>query len=145
MLISKQQETFRLLMHRDLEFLGCRPPPAVFAHEGPPLPLKLQIDLDLLARYPDADPTKVHRWFVLWVSRLDYMRAVCFGTDRYDLDGNPAGQISASHREHARRIIVANRKKPDAAPAPTAATPVRRTPPARPILTLPSLQRSTAA
>ena len=136
-----KQEAFRFLMLHDLELVGCCPPPAVFTHEGQPLPLKLQIDLDVLARFPDADPVKLSRWLRLWTRRHNYLHEVCFGTDRYDLDGTPAGQISASHREHARKILVANRRKPVTAQDTTVATPVPR----RPILSLPSMPRPTAA
>jgi hypothetical protein len=69
--------------------------------------------------------------------------AVAFTTYRFNLDGDVAGEISERDHEYARRIIVANRRKPRAPTPPTpAVAPVSRS--ERPILSLPS-PRSTAA
>jgi hypothetical protein len=157
-----KQSVFRELMLRDLgSILGCEIEalPVVFKFEGAPLPLKIGVELDVRARWPEADPARLSRWLRLWVSSRSYIREICFGgRDRFDLDGNVAGKVDDGAREHARRIIVANRRADhhhycgggdhhsDGQREPT--LPIARNTHGvggRPILSLPSLQRSSTA
>ncbi len=45
------------------------------------------------------------------VSRLEYLRTVTAGTPRVDLNGEPAGIVTASEENHARRNIAAIRAR----------------------------------
>ncbi|CAI1224571.1 ProP effector [Serratia ficaria] len=45
------------------------------------------------------------------VSRLEYLRTVTAGTPRVDLSGEPAGTVTASEENHARRNIAAIRAR----------------------------------
>lgn len=60
-----------------------------------PLPLRIGIHTDLLARYPNADPVALSRWMGRWCNSAQYRRQIAAGGMRYDLDGFVAGEISA--------------------------------------------------
>jgi sRNA-binding protein len=45
------------------------------------------------------------------VSRPEYLRTVTAGTPRVDLSGEPAGTVSASEENHARRKMAAIRAR----------------------------------
>jgi sRNA-binding protein len=70
--------------------------PAVFAHEGwqPHRPLKIGINKDIAAAgitpAEDIGPT-----LRLYVRRLMYQRALAAGGSRYDLNGEPCGEVTA--------------------------------------------------
>jgi len=57
--------------------------------------LKVGIRHDLVARFPHVKAWRLNRWLNGWCGRRAYHKAVATGHVRFDLDGKPAGQISA--------------------------------------------------
>lgn len=104
-----RQEIFAELMLRDLELLIGAEVPAVFVDKNPK-PLKINIDMDIVARFPEVDTVKLRRWFRLWVGRGAHQKVLMLGGDRFDLDGQPSGTVDELVREVARKRIVSNRK-----------------------------------
>ncbi|PPE71542.1 prop effector ProQ [Caldimonas thermodepolymerans] len=84
--------------------------PALFA--GKPKPLKLRIQVDIQARCPDTFPKQTLSAFLRRYTMSDaYLRAVSTGTHRYDLDGNPAGELSEEHRQVAQQTLAQRRAR----------------------------------
>ena len=101
--------------------------PALFAAEQPP-PLKIGIHKDLLARHPDLN-ARVLRHALAWLcERPRYQYAVRKeGAVRIDLDGQPAGEVTAEQAGIAKSKLTAwKAKKPakSAAQATHAPTPI---------------------
>ena len=89
--------------------------PALFA--GPPKPLKLRIQADIQARAPGVFAKAALSAFLRrHTGRTGYLIALTRAPQRFDLDGAPAGEISAEHRQAAldelarRRALQANRE-----------------------------------
>lgn len=74
--------------------------PALF--DGPPRPLKLRIQADIQARAPGVFSKGALSAFFRWYTgRTGYLVALTKASQRFDLDGAPAGEISAEHRQAA--------------------------------------------
>ncbi len=74
--------------------------PALF--DGPPKPLKLRVHVDIQARAPGVFPRPLLAAFMRrHTGSHAYLQAVARGTQRFGLDGEPAGEISAEHRQAA--------------------------------------------
>jgi ProP effector len=90
--------------------------PAVFA-PGQARPLKLKIQADIQARL-ETPPSRKVLSIVLQrhTTSTAYLRAMGTATQRFDLDGQPAGELAEEHRQAAqveverRRAIVAERR-----------------------------------
>ena len=91
--------------------------PALFGTQGPPKPIKLRIQADLQQRAPGLFTRKalsivLHRH----TTTTPYLKALLAAPSRFDLDGQPAGDIAEEHRQAAReeverrRAIVAARR-----------------------------------
>ena len=70
-------------------------------------PLAVGIHELLEKRFPDRTPDQVRRAIAQWrYPRLGaYLRVVARGGSRYDLDGNPCGEITESEQENARERL----------------------------------------
>ena len=87
--------------------------PALFG--GKPRPLKLRIQADIQQRAPGLFPKQALGAFLRRYTSSDaYLRAMTQETHRYDLDGQPAGEISAEHKEVARQALAQRRAREDA-------------------------------
>ncbi|MBX3627816.1 MAG: prop effector ProQ [Rhizobacter sp.] len=92
--------------------------PALFG-EGVIKPIKLRIQADIHQRAPGVFTKKALSFFLQrHTTRTAYLRAlVAEGATRVDLDGQPAGEIAAEHRDAAgvelerRRVLVEERKR----------------------------------
>jgi hypothetical protein len=74
--------------------------PALFA--GAVKPLKLRIQVDIQARAPGRfSKQALSAFFRRHTGSTSYLIAVSKAPHRYDLDGQPAGEISAEHRQVA--------------------------------------------
>jgi sRNA-binding protein len=74
--------------------------PALFA--GAPRPLKLRVHVDIQARAPGVFTRAALAAFMRrHTGSHAYLQAVARGTQRFGLDGEPAGDISAEHRQVA--------------------------------------------
>jgi len=89
--------------------------PALF--RGQPKPLKLRIQVDIQERAPGVfSKQALSAFFRRHTGATSYLIAVSKGTQRFDLDGQPAGELSDEHRqvaadELARRRANANAKR----------------------------------
>ena len=69
--------------------------PPVFHFEKPKV-LKVGINEDLLARFPDVDRERLSAWLAMWTSLPDYLKRTAgrHRRNRHDLDNEHAGEIS---------------------------------------------------
>ncbi len=75
--------------------------PAVFT-PGAPKPLKLRIQADIQQRAPGVFTRKVLSAFLhRHTTSNAYIKALLNSPQRFDLDGQPAGEVTAEHREAA--------------------------------------------
>lgn len=82
--------------------------PALFA--GAPKPLKLRIQLDIQERAPGVFSKKaLSAFFRRYTGATSYLLAVARGAQRFDLDGQPAGDISDEHRQVAQEELTRRR------------------------------------
>jgi ProP effector len=99
--------------------------PALFA-AVPPLPIKLRIQADLQERAPGVFSRKSLSLFLhRYTTSTAYIRALVQAQTRFDLDGQPAGEIATEHREAAvlelerrKAIVMAKRQAERAAMRP---------------------------
>ncbi len=68
-------------------------------------PLAIGIANDLCAQLSDFDPKLVHQTLRQWMAdhRVPYWKALMRGGPRYDLDGNPKGEVTTEQQEAARQ------------------------------------------
>jgi ProP effector len=139
--------------------------PALFFAEQwkPHRPLKRGVHNDLIEHGELlARECRVLRWYL---SRRMYQVALAAGGPRYDLDGQPAGEVTPDEADHAKAAVSAieakqNRKAtaaradvdkrkaiktPAPAKAPQAARPADKTPPAKSGLSLDGLRAAARA
>lgn len=123
-------------------------------------PLKIGIRQDIRAALDGVSGVRIARAVLLHIATPAYQAALAAGGARYDLNGEPDGQVTAKEQRHAKAIVdgkaaypTAKRKKPkhkvqpseslpqsqaqapppsDPAPAP----PVAPSQPTRPVLKL---------
>ena len=132
----------------------------------PHRPLKVGIAADIPARCPAVERRVLSAALSAYARRVMYLRTLVAGAARVDLDGNPAGEVTAGDAEYAAAKlaeILASREtkraavdkgaaqvaKPAAARAAAAAPPAVKvvTLKKRPLLRLPAFrqQRATRA
>jgi len=91
--------------------------PALFGPEGPPKPLKLKIQADIQARAPGVFTRKgLGVFFSRYTTGNAYLKGLLNAPHRFDLDGQPAGEIAEEHKaaateELARRRGIAEQKR----------------------------------
>jgi hypothetical protein len=74
--------------------------PALFT--GPVKPIKLRIQLDIQSRAPGRFTKQaLATFFRRHTGSTSYLIAVAKAAHRYDLDGQPSGEVSAEHRQVA--------------------------------------------
>lgn len=89
--------------------------PALF--KGQPKPLKLRIQVDIQERAPGVfSKQALSAFFRRYTGATSYLIAVSKAAQRFDLDGQPAGELTDEHRkvaadELARRRANANAKR----------------------------------
>src|SRR5262245_42262639 len=90
--------------------------PALFA--GPARPLKLRIQADINERQPGVFPKQVLSAFLRRHTLSDaYLKAMGKFEHRFDLDGQPAGEVSEEHRKIAQATLDERRNRQQAARA----------------------------
>ena len=88
--------------------------PALFATH-PPQPLKLRIQADIQLRAPGTFTKKSLSVFLhRYTTNTAYLRAVANAPQRFDLDGQPAGEIADEHRQAAVAELERRRAMHDA-------------------------------
>lgn len=84
--------------------------PALFGNEGPVKPLKLRIQVDIQQRAPGVFTKRVLGiFFNRYTTGNAYLKALTLAPHRFDLDGQPAGDISAEHRQLAGEELARRR------------------------------------
>jgi ProP effector len=82
--------------------------PALFGKRA--RPLKLRIQADIQARAPGVFTKAVLSAFLRrYTGSTSYLQSLAHSTERFDLDGNPAGELSEEHREQARQEVQRRR------------------------------------
>lgn len=76
-------------------------------------PLAIGIHKAILARMPDVKPDAVKAILKAHTGATRYLKAVSLGKERFDLDGQPAGEVTAEHRQQARDILKERFRKHD--------------------------------
>lgn len=94
-------------------------------YPDPVRPLVVGIVQAVAAHFPQVSKTLVRHAIALWKQQrmTPYLQALIAGGPRYDLDGNPQGEVSLEHQQSAREELAAWRarrqqKKPQATPQP---------------------------
>ena len=64
-------------------------------------PLALKIDAAILARFPEFDRKTLRAALRMHTASTRYLKAVERASERFDLDGNPAGEVTEEQRAHA--------------------------------------------
>lgn len=86
--------------------------PALFG--GRPKPLKLRIQQDINQRCPGVFPKQTLSAFLRRHTMTDaYLQAVSTQAQRFDLDGQPAGELSEEHRKLAAETLQQRRARED--------------------------------
>ena len=87
--------------------------PALFAvpgAQGPVKPIKLRIQLDIQQRAPGVFTKRVLGiFFSRYTTSNAYLKALVNAPQRFDLDGQPAGEISDEHRRMAAEELARRR------------------------------------
>jgi ProP effector len=87
--------------------------PAAFKPQGRPrLPLKIGIYDDIISLAPDLPQIEVKKAVMLYVNQRSYNRAVREGAARVDLNGEPAGLVTAEHAAWAKIKLGRRSAKP---------------------------------
>lgn len=77
--------------------------PFCFAASGEPKrPIKIGIRQDIMARTDAFTSLELYCGLGHYTNKPSYLRAMIEGADRIDIDGNPAGVVSAADEEHAK-------------------------------------------
>jgi ProP effector len=106
--------------------------PATFNPDAP-LPLKIGVHVDLLARHPDLDPATLRRALKRYCERRAYQLALAReGAVRVDLDGQPAGEVAEDQRRFAKLKLDTRKRAKSPAQGTPAPTPVPTPPPSPP-------------
>ncbi len=113
--------------------------PALFA-TADPKPLAIGIHRVLLERHPELDLSGLKRALTLHTGRFSYQKLLKAGAVRFDLDGQPADEVTEEQAEIARQRLAElkaarkakNHAKAAKSPAPAtpAPTPAPTPPPA---------------
>ena len=91
--------------------------PGLFGTPGPVKPIKLRIHVDLQQRAPGEFPRRALSAFLSRHTTSNaYLKALLQSPHRYDLDGQPAGDIDAVHREAAQQELERRRASRRGAP-----------------------------
>jgi ProP effector len=72
----------------------------------PHRPLKVGIAADILARCPVLTRRELGPVLGVYAKRVMYLQSLVAGAIRIDLDGNPAGEVSAADAEHAAATLA---------------------------------------
>jgi len=113
-------------------------PKCFSVYEGRRRPLKLKIHLDVQAALDGAiTPAELHKALGMYCANRVYLEHTRKGAWRLDLDGNPAGIVTADEEADAKATLAGIRAKKEVrtATAKAAAQPATPQPPKRLSLT----------
>ena len=89
--------------------LRDRWPQTFSPHPVPVRPLATGIGKRIAAQLPEVSKTLVHQAIAFWQRqrKTPYLQALIAGGSRYDLDGNPQGEVTPEQQQRAREELVA--------------------------------------
>src|SRR6476619_6356880 len=125
-MMTKKQDVDDALARLAEEF------PRTFVREKyqPHWPLEVGIAADLMERGPELDHHKLSVALTVYTRRVMYLRSLVAGAERIDLDGNPAGEVTARDAEYAAaklaKILASREARRVAAVVAKGATPVAK-------------------
>jgi len=73
--------------------------------------LAIGIDKQLLTRLPGIDRKALRITLAMHTNSLRYLKAVAEATNRFDLDGQPSGEVTEAHRSHAAELVKERLRK----------------------------------
>lgn len=82
----------------------CSTFPGVFSRNDPK-PLKVRIDLDIVARLGDLDRRTLSTAMRKYCNQPRYLVACVEGATRVDLDGHAAGTVTATEAARSKKIV----------------------------------------
>jgi ProP effector len=92
-----------------LKQLMDRWPQTFSAHPVPVRPLATGIGQIIAAQLPEVSKSVVHQAIAFWQRqrKTAYLQMLIAGGPRYDLDGNPHGEVTPEQQQQAREALVA--------------------------------------
>jgi ProP effector len=92
-----------------LKELMKRWPQMFAAHPLPVRPLATGIGRVIAAQLPTVSKTLIHHAIAFWQRqrKTAYLQALIAGGPRYDLEGNPQGEVTPEHQQRAQEKLVA--------------------------------------
>ncbi|MFA5083200.1 MAG: ProQ/FinO family protein [Hydrogenophilaceae bacterium] len=70
------------------------------------LPLAIGIHKTILERLPELTKVQVSKAMRIHTTSTRYLKAMAKAEQRFDLDGNPAGEVTAEQREAAKKLVM---------------------------------------
>jgi sRNA-binding protein len=118
--LSPSQVKLRADASAGISLLAEAHPQCFAVYEARRRPLKVGIHNDLLDKLAGAmSAQEIGLALRFYTGNAAYLRRMLAGAWRYDLDGKPAGSITAEEAQAAKLILAAKRKpKPPPPPAP---------------------------
>jgi sRNA-binding protein len=92
-----------------LKEIRARWPQTFGPHPQPVRPLATGIGKVIAAQLPEVSKTLVHQAIAFWQRqrKTPYLQALIAGGPRYDLDGNPQGEVTPEQQERAQKELSA--------------------------------------
>jgi ProP effector len=107
--MNKQRLTAALTL---IAILAERFPAAFAVNPGYRKPLKLGIHTDIIAQLgEDIAPCDLSTALRIYVGNVKYLQTLVAGADRVDINGIPAGTVSAEHADIAKQQLAQRRDK----------------------------------
>ena len=101
-------------------------------------PLKIGIHHDIAAQFGDTiSPRVIAAALRIYVSNSKYLKALVAGADRVDLNGVPAGTVTAEHANIAKAQYERRREKQKAKQKQLAVAPAKPAEPPKPVAAAP--------
>ncbi|MBO0736929.1 MAG: ProQ/FinO family protein [Alphaproteobacteria bacterium] len=105
------REQRRIQHERIRAQLAKRFPTCFAANCGQKRPLKIGIYRDIRTLMPEIPGKRLSAVLSFYVGGWDYLRLLVAGAQRFDLFGEPAGEVSAEQAEHAAAQLAASRPR----------------------------------
>jgi sRNA-binding protein len=113
---NKEKQEFWKSVNELLPLL-CERYPKTFFPKGSmkTLPLKIGIAQDLMEQNIDIKAQAIAMFIKQYTAKGRYLRAIATRPWRIDLKGNPCGEVSEKHRNHALKKLAARQTRKEAA------------------------------
>lgn len=75
------------------------------------MPLAIGVDKQLFERFPDISRRTLRTVLGIHTNSTRYLKGMATATARFDLEGNPAGEVEQAHLDHAAKSLKERLKK----------------------------------